>query len=80
MGNASARDWYPMIGKRFNPLETVNTHTHIRMIGARTSESEYEFSHAGNAGGLAFSKILSQIPDLSLSRGIFRHRLYNLLH
>ena len=29
MGNASARDWDPIIGKRFNPLETVNTHTHI---------------------------------------------------
>ena len=27
MGNASARDWDPIIGKRFNPLETVNTHT-----------------------------------------------------
>ena len=28
MGNASAWDWYPMIGKHSNPLETVNTHTH----------------------------------------------------
>ena len=28
MGNASARDWDPIIGKRFNPLETVNTRTH----------------------------------------------------
>ena len=27
MGNASARDWDPIIGKRFNPLETVNTHS-----------------------------------------------------
>ena len=27
MGNASARDWDPIIGKRSNPLETVNTHT-----------------------------------------------------
>ena len=26
--SASARDWYPMIGKHFNPLEMVNTHTH----------------------------------------------------
>ena len=29
MGNASARDWDPIIGKRFNPLETVNTHSTI---------------------------------------------------
>ena len=31
MGNASARDWDPIIGKRFNPLETVNTHTHTQV-------------------------------------------------
>ena len=29
MGNASARDWDPIIGKRFNPLEMVNTHTYL---------------------------------------------------
>ena len=33
MGNASARDWDPIIGKRFNPLETVNTHTSLKEKG-----------------------------------------------
>ena len=32
MGNASARDWDPTIGKRFNPLETVNMHTHCEHL------------------------------------------------
>ena len=37
MGNASARDWDPIIGKRFNPLETVNTHTHTLLDHTRTN-------------------------------------------
>ena len=47
MGNASARDWYPIIGKRFNPLETVNTHTHNSATPENTGEL-IKFSHANN--------------------------------
>ena len=75
MGNASARDWDPIIGKRFNPLETVNTHKSKEY--SRSSSSELMVAAIFLLSLLLLSLLLLEVASSSCPCCCWKQRDYS---